>query len=110
MKKLLLPKEVCDLLRISASQLCRLTKAGKIPAKNLAIGSKNHAWRYDEDTLAKWIAEPAQRPALPRRRIRSSTQVQRDNRASQKTLANKSENGRGDRIVYPVDGLEQHAP
>jgi predicted site-specific integrase-resolvase len=107
-KRLLLSKEVAELLRISISQLCRLTKAGKIPAKDVGIG-RNHAWRYDEDVLGKWIAEPAQRPAAPRRRIRTSTPVQRDNRASQKTLENKSENGRGDRIAYPVNGPEQSA-
>jgi Helix-turn-helix domain len=67
MKKLSLPKEICELLRISPAQLCRLTKLGKIPAKDLGTG-KNHCWRYDEAVLEKWIAEGQPAPDTTTRR------------------------------------------
>jgi|SRR5215472_17525925 len=59
--KVLKPQEVAAMLRISVPQLCRLTKAKKIPAKDLGTG-RNHCWRYDEEQLEKWIA---QGPAAP---------------------------------------------
>jgi predicted site-specific integrase-resolvase len=73
MKKLSLPKEICELLRISPAQLCRLTKAGKIPAKDLGTG-KNHCWRYDEEQLEKWIA---QGPAVPDTTVKTRRRKQR---------------------------------
>jgi len=54
--KVLKPQEVAAMLRISVPQLCRLTKARKIPAKDLGTG-RNHCWRYDEAQLEKWITE-----------------------------------------------------
>ena len=77
MKKLLLPKEVCDWLSISLAQLCRLTKAGKIPAKDLGAG-KNHCWRYDPEQLEKWLGEKPAKEEVTKRRHQKSTPVQQD--------------------------------
>jgi hypothetical protein len=67
MKTLLLPKEVAGLLHISLAQLCRLTKAGKVPAKDLGVG-KNHCWRYDPERLDKWLSEEPRKEAPPKKR------------------------------------------
>jgi predicted site-specific integrase-resolvase len=76
-KKLLLPKEVCDWLSISLAQLCRLTKAGKIPAKDLGAG-KNHCWRYDPERLEKWLSEKSTNEVPAKRKPRKSTPVKRE--------------------------------
>jgi hypothetical protein len=65
------PKELAPLLKISLAQLCRLTKAGKIPAKDLGFG-KNHCWRYDPARLEKWLSEEPRKDAPPKKRNRNS--------------------------------------
>jgi len=68
MNKLLTPKQVAEILQISLPQLCRLTRAGRIPAKDLGFGGKNHSWRYDEEKLQEWIRQEPEKEGPPRRR------------------------------------------
>ena len=78
MKPLLKPEEVCDLLRISKFQLCRMSKRGKIPCVNVSDSPKNATWRYDEAEIERWLEERrrgSQRKAEVRRRIQTATPV-----------------------------------
>jgi len=112
MKALLKPEEVCDLLRISKFQLCRMSKQGKIPCVNVSDSPKNATWRYDEDELAQWLNERrrgSQRKAEVRRRIQASTPVQRGINAMSQPLDNKSGNGKAHGTEHPVNGLDRQA-
>ncbi|HEY2922904.1 MAG TPA: helix-turn-helix domain-containing protein [Candidatus Binatia bacterium] len=93
MKTLLLPKEVAPMLKISLAQLCRLTKAGKIPAKDVGFG-KNHCWRYDEERLDKWLSEEPRKEGPPKRRNRSSTPVKHSNQLEEKVSTIQHVNGK----------------
>src|SRR5438094_857493 len=102
MKTLLLPKEVAPMLRISISQLCRLTKAGKIPAKDLGTG-KNHLWRYQAERLEKWLSEEPSKEMPPKHRKRKSTPVQRSPRGISQASEIKNENGEAHGTLSPVN-------
>src|SRR5437660_1031717 len=104
MKKQLKPKEVADRFQISSAQLCRLTKAGKIPAKDMGTG-KNHCWRYDEEQLEKWIIAPTQREPAPRRRMRLATPVQREKHQQEKSPSIQHINGEARGTQCPITEL-----
>jgi hypothetical protein len=100
----LLPKEVAERLRISLAQLCRLTKAGKIPAKDVGFG-KNHCWRYDEQRLEEWLRAESQREPKPRLRNRTSTPVKHSFPQPEKISAIQQLNGEAHGTEDPTRAL-----
>jgi hypothetical protein len=108
MNKLLTPEEVRDLLRISLPQLCRLTKLGRIPAKDVGAG-RQHCWRYDPMQIEKWLNVPAHPSgdATVKKRIRRSTSVRHSVDVKNQLTEIQSENGKTHGTVYPmIDGAE----
>ena len=110
MNKQLMPSEVATLLRISVPQLCRLTKAGRIPAIDVGAG-RTHCWRYDEGKLEQWLND-TQRPrgdATVKRRTRKSTPVQRMVTTENQSIGIQSENGKAHGTMDPMTEVSNDA-
>jgi len=109
MNRQLTPQQVAELMQISLAQLCRLTKAEKIPAKDLGTG-RNHCWRYDEGQLEKWIAQTDRSEPPPRRRVRKATFVQRSPSLSPQVLGKQTKNEEAHGTVCPVRWRRKWGP
>ncbi len=64
--EVLTAKEVCALLRIHPSTLCKLTKQGRIPS--FRIGND---WRFRMELIERWMAEESVYARLARNVIES---------------------------------------
>src|SRR5262245_12056734 len=74
-------REVSQLLRISLSQLCRMSKRGKIPCMNISDSPKNSQFRYEPQEIEQWLKGRRQKHSTTqyrggvRRRLQRSTSV-----------------------------------
>ena len=112
MDKLLRAKEVAEVLQMDESSVNRLSNAGRLPFAVRLPGNRRSQWRYNEGKLREWIEGGGERPgagAQVKRRIRSSTPVQRSATSAVQMLENKNENGKAHGIEHPANGLDRQA-
>lgn len=112
MTNLLTPKEVALMLRISPSQLCRMSKRGKIPCVNLSDSPKNATWRYDPDEIERWLEERRSgnhHLVEVKRRMKKSTGVIRGTNGANEALENKKKNSEAHGTEHPVNAENNNA-
>ena len=108
MTQKLTPKQVAEVLQISLSQLCRMSKRGKIPCLNISDSPKNATWRYDPEELERWLRERRNgHPTTPhrggvRRRLQGSTPVIRSANGASQEPGTKKEINKAHGTEYPV--------
>jgi hypothetical protein len=111
MTQKLTPKQVAEMLQISLSQLCRMSRRGNIPCLNISDSPKNATWRYDPEELEKWLRErrngnghsTTQHRGKVRRRLQGSTPVIRSTNGASQELETKKEIPKAHGIQYPVN-------
>ena len=105
MTKWLIPKEVALMLRISLSQLCRMSKRGKIPCVNLSDSPKNVSFRYREEEIERWLEKrhsTTQHRAGVKRRFQGSTRVIRSANSASQEPETEREIPKAHGTEYPV--------
>lgn len=62
---LLTAKEVSEILNCSPSYVLKITRSGRLPAVNLATGTRRAEWRYRPDEVQAWVARNSNADTLP---------------------------------------------